>query len=418
MIFIINSTEEKTPLDAKNDIPLQLSLPKVFFSYFSNNTEFIRESKNEVSYDNSERDLLMKIKNGIDEYDIKDWDKSKKMANPYELIYMPSRKIRHESIANIDPLSRSYFKMWEMLFHHSFIPCDEKNACILNIAEGPGGFIEALVNYRKKYHNAVDTINAITLKSTNKEIPGWDKAYQFLMRNKNVKIHYGADNTGNIYSVENIKHLRSYIQEHEQMAILITADGGFDYSKNFNKQEMSSFKIIFCEIVTAISNQAKGGSFICKLFDTYSRISKSFVYLLCSLYDTVLIHKPVTSRPANSEKYIVCKGFRGIPERYLESLFVSIKLWNMVEGKGGQIKTIFKDEIPAEIDNKLDGLNTIHYQEQKQSIEKTINLIRNKPNLTELNGIIAEQVSHAKNWCRKYEIPVNTSSTFLEKRPS
>ena len=181
---------------------------------------------------------------------------------------------------------------------------------------------------------------------------------------------------------------------------------------------MSSFKIIFCEIVTAISNQAKGGSFICKLFDTYSRISKSFIYLLCSLYDTVLIHKPVTSRPANSEKYIVCKGFRGIPERYLESLFVSIKLWNMVEGKGGQIKTIFKDEIPAEIDNKLDGLNTIHYQEQKQSIEKTINLIRNKPNLTELNGIIAEQVSHAKNWCRKYEIPVNTSSTFLEKKPS
>ena len=61
----------------------------------------------------------MEIKN-VDDYDIKDWDKSKKMANPYELIYMPSRKIRHESIANIDPLSRSYFKMWEMLFHHSF----------------------------------------------------------------------------------------------------------------------------------------------------------------------------------------------------------------------------------------------------------------------------------------------------------
>ena len=78
-----------------------------------------------------------------------------------------------------------------------------------------------------------------------KEIPGWDKAYQFLIKNRNVKIHYGADNTGNIYNVENIKHLREYIASNNQQAILITADGGFDYSKNFNKQEMSSYKIIF-----------------------------------------------------------------------------------------------------------------------------------------------------------------------------
>ena len=172
-----------------------------------------------------------------------------------------------------------------------FLPTDNKS-CILNIAEGPGGFIEALANYRKKYHNIVDTINAITLKSTNKEIPGWDKAYQFLIRNQNVKIHYGADNTGNIYSVENIKHLMKYIHENNELATLITADGGFDYSKNFNKQEISSFKIIFCEIVTAISNQAIGGSFICKLFDTYSKISKSFIHPLPHLYNIVLIYKP------------------------------------------------------------------------------------------------------------------------------
>ena len=70
----------------------------------------------------------------------------------------------------------------------SFLPYENKCETILNIAEGPGGFIEALVNYRKKYHEACDKINAITLKSTNKEIPGWDKSYQFLVENKNVKI--------------------------------------------------------------------------------------------------------------------------------------------------------------------------------------------------------------------------------------
>lgn len=410
MIFIINDT------DSDNSSGIKTELPKVFFSYSMDKCDFVHEYE-KLENKNKERSDLMKIKNAIDNFDIKDWDKSKKMANPYELIYMPSRKIRHESIANIDPLSRSYFKMWEMLFHHSFLPCADKNCCILNIAEGPGGFIEALVNYRKKYCGAIDTINAITLKSTNKEIPGWDKAYQFLIRNKNVRIHYGADNTGNIYSVENIKHLRNYIHENNELALLITADGGFDYSKNFNKQEVSSFKIIFCEIVTAISNQEIGGSFICKLFDTYSRISKTFIHLLCSLYKTVLIHKPVTSRPANSEKYIICKGFLGISERYLESLFVSINLWNIIEGKGGQLKGIFRDTVPKYIDKKIDELNTIHYREQKVSIEKTISLIKNKPNLTELNRIIAEQVEHAQNWCKKYDIPINNSSTFIEKKP-
>ncbi len=219
------------------------------------------------------------------------------MANPYELIYMPSRKIRHESIANIDPLSRSYFKMWEMLFHHSFLPSDSK-CCILNIAEGPGGFIEALVNYRKRYHNAVDTINAITLKSTNKEIPGWDKAYQFLIKNQNVKIHYGADNTGNIYSVENIKHLRKYIHDNNELATLITADGGFDYSKNFNKQEVSSFKIIFCEIVTAIlksGNRRK--NFICKLFDHIVRFQSRLFTSAPICIISFLFIKIITSRP-------------------------------------------------------------------------------------------------------------------------
>jgi 23S rRNA U2552 (ribose-2'-O)-methylase RlmE/FtsJ len=413
MIFIISDTETCTSVASRVKLPLPL--PKVFFSYFTKNEEFIREYETKENR-NTERCKLMEIKNAIDNYDIKDWDKSKKMANPYELIYMPSRKIRHESIANIDPLSRSYFKMWEMLFHHSFLPGDSRKSCILNIAEGPGGFIEALVNYRKRYHNAVDTINAITLKSTNKEIPGWDKAYQFLIRNQNVKIHYGADNTGNIYSVENIKHLRSYIHDNNELATLITADGGFDYSKNFNKQEVSSFKIIFCEIVTAISNQAIGGSFICKLFDTYSNISKSFIHLLSSLYKTVLIHKPVTSRPANSEKYVICKGFRGIREDYLEKLFITINLWNIVEGQGGQIRGIFNSEIPNNINKKIDELNTKHYLEQKQSIEKTISLIKNKPNLTQLNQIIAEQVTYAKQWCKKYEVPVNIASTFLEKK--
>ena len=33
------------------------------------------------------------------------------------------------------------------------------------------------------------------------------------------------------------------------------------------------------------------------------------IYLLKCLYGEVIIDKPVTSRPANSEKYVICKDF-------------------------------------------------------------------------------------------------------------
>ncbi len=53
--------------------------------------DFVHEYE-KLENKNKERSDLMKIKNAIDNFDIKDWDKSKKMANPYELIYMPSKR--------------------------------------------------------------------------------------------------------------------------------------------------------------------------------------------------------------------------------------------------------------------------------------------------------------------------------------
>ncbi|EFJ39349.1 hypothetical protein VOLCADRAFT_101083, partial [Volvox carteri f. nagariensis] len=38
------------------------------------------------------------------------------------------------------------------------------------------------------------------------------------------------------------------------------------------------------------------------------------------LFDKVLVYKPATSKPANSEVYVVGKGFRGVPTEVLELL--------------------------------------------------------------------------------------------------
>ena len=48
----------------------------------------------------------------------------------------------------------------------------------------------------------------------------------------------------------------------------ITADGGFDFSIDYNQQEFLAQKLIFAQVIMAISLQKIGGSFVCKFFDT------------------------------------------------------------------------------------------------------------------------------------------------------
>ena len=82
----------------------------------------------------------------------KEWDIYKKYTNPYEYIntIVPNKSY---SIAKYKPLSRSYFKLLELLLHFQLYPTIEQSSNIIpiktfHLAEGPGGFIESIVNYR------------------------------------------------------------------------------------------------------------------------------------------------------------------------------------------------------------------------------------------------------------------------------
>lgn len=345
---------------------------------------------------------LLYYKNKIDKLNYQhDWDTAKKIGNDYELIYLPNKKNKTNSIASYQPLSRSYFKLWEMIYDFNLLNNDY-NHNILCMAEGPGGFIEAITNYRKlKISIEPDTIIGITLKSINKEIPGWKKSSIFLKNNKNIKITYGSDNTGNLYNIENILYLKNKYKKMD----FITADGGFDFSNDFNKQEELGYKIIFCEIVTALCTQKKGGSFICKIFDSYTPLTIKFLYLLNNYYETVYITKPYTSRPANSEKYIVCLNFKQIEESILNLLLDIVKKWDHLEPEN----ILNFIDLPYRFVKKITIFNNVLTERQINNIEKTLVLINDPENIT----VIHNQIECAKTWCAKYNIKINKFSMYL-----
>ena len=378
-------------------------IPKIELKFSSNlKCEYINVEEN---------NKLLSYKNKIDHIKSqKVWDKSKKLTNDYELIHLPNKKLKSDSIALYEPLSRSYYKLWELIFDYDILRKDSKEDIIMaGLAEGPGGFIEALLIFRKKYCNKKDNIFAITLKSTNKDVPGWKKATSFIKKHNNIHISYGANETGNIYDLENILHFKSITNEVD----IVTADGGFDFSIDFNKQEQLSYRLIFCEIILALSIQKKGGTFICKFFDIYTKMTINFIYLIRCFYDEVYLTKPLTSRPANSEKYIVAKGFKGIDKDYLQELYMVIFNWNIIDENNMYMNNIFNIDLPKDLLKNISSYNTNNCNIQIDNIEKTFSIINKHFNSKQLKESYKNQILKAVEWCRKYEVDINSNSTYI-----
>ena len=285
------------------------------------------------------------------------WDKAKIVVNPYELVYISKFK---NGVTNYNPVSRSFFKMWELI--NRFDIFKKNNGInIASIAEGPGGFIEAIINYRMNKNNGycLDNLNGITLKRG--KMPTWDgliKKYG----NKNINLRLGY---GDLYSSKSIK---SFCGNFNSNMHLVTADGGFNFTNDYINQEKMSYHIIFCEILTALMLQKTGGIFICKIFDIFHKFTIDMLYILYCLYDELHIVKLHTSRVANSEKYIVARGFKVVGPIFFEKMFNIADNWdNDIIGLNGI-------NVPQEFISELGKINTNLVNKQIMAIKQTIKL--------------------------------------------
>ena len=304
------------------------------------------------------------LKQTIDEY-YEYWDIIKKITNPYEYIHtiIPNHKC---SLCKYKPLSRSFFKMIEIIDTFSFLN-EPTHIQSFHLAEGPGGFIEAF-NYKR--NNKQDIYYGMTLISDNVNIPSWKKATQLLSNNKNIKIEYGASKNGDLCLKENLIYCyKKYFRSMDY----ITADGGFDFSLDFNNQEDMSFKLILSQIFFALVMQKQGGNFILKIFDIFKIKTIEIIYLLSNLYENVFIFKPNTSRCANSEKYIICRNFKNNNKKIITNI---IENFDLLINKVDTIYSLFNIQLNQLFITKLQEINSIYGQQQLENIKNTINLIR------------------------------------------
>lgn len=266
-------------------------------------------------------------------------EKTKEFEGKKKVFYVINKFERYidnydESIGNIsktyfniinspDILTRAFYKLWEIFYMFDLIDLDKKNFVSAHLAEGPGSFIQATMFYRDKFAtkgaSKNDKYHAVTLHSEKKHVPPMEQSFidyynkekpvRFILHKtyprEMARLNPARDN-GDITDLKTIQLFGGAFTEKK--ADFITADGGFDWSDE-NTQEQESAKLILAQIIMALKIQAKGGNFVCKLYETFTSVGSKYIAILKSFYSEVYMVKPLTSRPSNSEKYAVCINY-------------------------------------------------------------------------------------------------------------
>ena len=334
------------------------------------------------------------------------WDDFKKYTNQYEFIHTQIPLLKN-SVSKIKPLSRSYFKLIEIINSFNLLKDIITPIETFHLAEGPGGFIEAIAHIRK---NPADRYTGITLIDTDSSIPNWNKCKDVMKKYPNIIVEFGKDGTGDILSPSNLKHC---YEKYANKMELITGDGGFDFSIDFNNQESLASNLLFAEVCYAILLQKKSGSFVVKFFDIFHNVTLQLLYLLNSFYSSVIITKPLTSRPANSEKYIVCNDFKYSDTSHFFNVFYQVFQNNNL--KTCHLFSILNIQLPYIFKIKVEEVNTVLAQNQIENINQTIdfiNLHSTSKTSEKMDTIKKKHVAKCVEWCIKNSIPYNTTYIY------
>lgn len=322
------------------------------------------------------------------------WDRAKKLTNPYEYIHTAAPGTK-TAICRRKPVSRSFYKMIEIFHMNSIGSCLGEGGRVFYLAEGPGGFIEAVIWMRQRRDEHV----AITLlDESDPSVPGWKRTSGNWEHNGRVKLEQGPDGRGDITDVNTFDEL---VRKYGGTCELVTGDGGFNFSGNFNAQEAASAALAFSQVATTLGLQAVGGTSIIKFFDTFTLLSAELVWLMATLYDTVSWTKPCTSRYANSEKYMVCKGYRrATPASLLGRLRGVMSEFS----EGANITSFLNISIPRLMTSRMEEINAVLGQQQIESIMATLSVIR-KDRMDRGDTMKKNNIAKCIAWCQRHGLP-------------
>lgn len=263
-VKLSNDTSNILDSDANCEISSSLCMPRCDYGFH----HWVHQNKNKASVlDKFEG--KKKVYHIMNEFEIivDDHDES---------IYNSSVKY-FTSINNADKEDTSFHNMWEIINFCELIDThkDAKNFTSLCVSKPDLTTYLSVIEYRKKYASTDKDKYVVVGESSSKikseatfvkSVPTTGE-FNLIIMDQSVKVH-----------PENIL-------------------------------EQTAQPIIFKEIYEALNVQKTGGNFVCKFYEIFTQPTVKMLSLLTSAYKDVSIIKPLTSRLANNEIFVVCKNF-------------------------------------------------------------------------------------------------------------
>ncbi|ABL76005.1 Mv-ORF53 peptide [Maruca vitrata nucleopolyhedrovirus] len=124
-----------------------------------------------------------------------------------------------------------------------------------------------------------------------------------IYKRKNFATITGPDKSGDVFDKNVIFEISV---KCGNTCDLVLADGSVDVNGRENEQERLNFDLIMCETQIILICLRTGGNCVLKVFDAFQRETIQMLNKFINHFEKWVLYKPPSSRPANSERYLIC----------------------------------------------------------------------------------------------------------------
>lgn len=306
---------------------------------------------------------------------------SRDSCNPFEKIgnsiFINRAAIKLANIDAVFDLGKQSKKSKEESSRFTLLyPQSDEKFSFCDVAAGPGGFTQYLLYRYPSGQGCGMTLNGIpNLKwNTNK------------LDMERFEITYGKDNTGDLY--KNWQEIVDLCNNKFKKVNLILGDGGIETEGSDDIKEFLSTRLFIVQCLVASLVLKKGGDACIKVFAAVNVATAQAIYLMSYLFEEIYLFKPVTSRPANTERYLICKGFSRENQELISEILMEANVDNVVQ---------ILDEIDEDFENWIMNENLADLAHQEKATldilshmgEDIIPDIMNKYNINKFMKILA-----------------------------
>lgn len=229
---------------------------------------------------------------------------------------------------NTPSVSNAWIKAYELISEFGLIPElhklheDERNSWNhFDNCSFPGSFILAIYHYvytmrDEKFQDMYNWFGSSLLAeiTQDKEHPDAALGDQYELYKRypdNWLMNPELGLNGDILDKNYITHIQNALGNDGGQVDLYTSEFGVDVSekKLYNEQEFVHAKGDLAQLLCGLQTLRKDGHLVCKIFTFFNPFTLSILAVLRECFEELHICKPVSSKPDNSEVFIVGKEF-------------------------------------------------------------------------------------------------------------